>query len=206
MAPPAQVIGQVGMVAGEGQTPQPEGGGAGLQPPALHPPGPPLHRFRDRLTRLQGQAAPAAAVDFLLAPGALAAAGQAEGGAGRAEILRPEVGLLQPGAQVVLVEAEGVQGRLAWLASGVRPPARCPPRAAGPAGSRPPGRARRRCRPTARWRAAGSWPLGPLRPGVASHREHRQQPRTLTTDIASARMSGATPSGTLPDGAPRAVS
>ncbi|MFM9110457.1 MAG: DEAD/DEAH box helicase, partial [Prochlorococcaceae cyanobacterium] len=42
-----------GLVAGEGQTAEPVGGGAGLQGPALHPPGPPLKILGERLTGLQ---------------------------------------------------------------------------------------------------------------------------------------------------------
>ena len=110
VTPPAQFIGQLAGGAGQGQLVEPLGGGGGLEQPALHPPGPPLHLFGQGFAGLERQAAPDRAVGFgaFAAAAGLAAARQGEGGLGGSGVLRPQIELLQPGAQVVLVEAERV--------------------------------------------------------------------------------------------------
>ena len=113
VGPPAQVVGQVGMVAGEGQAAQPLAGGGGLQCQALHLPGPPLHMLGDRLAGQQRQASPGGATGPATALGHQGPAGQGEAGAGRAQVFRPQVALVQPGGQIVDVQREGMLGRLA---------------------------------------------------------------------------------------------
>ena len=113
VGPPAQVIGQVGMVAGEGQAAQPLAGGGGLQCQALHLPGPPLHLLGYGLARQQRQASPGGSTGLAAPLGHQGPAGQGEAGAGRAQVFRPQVALVQPGGQIVDVQREGMLGRLA---------------------------------------------------------------------------------------------
>ena len=96
MAPPAQFIGQLAGGSGQGQLVEPLGGGGGLEQPALHPPGPPLHLFGQGFAGLERQAAPDRALGFgaFAAAAGLAAAGQGEGGLGGPGVLRPQVQLL----------------------------------------------------------------------------------------------------------------
>jgi len=85
-----------------------QGGGGRIPATALTSPGQPHpHIFGDRFAGLQRQATPAAHLGLLPAPCALATARQAQAAEGRPEpIFGPQVPLIQPGAEVVLVEAE----------------------------------------------------------------------------------------------------
>ena len=117
VGPPAQVIGHFRMVAGQGQPTEPFSGTGRIEGPAIHLPGPPLRFFGDGFTGLQGQAAPMASL-FGFAFGGLVATGQTQGGPGRSEGLRPQVVVVQPGGEVVLVEGEGVLGGFPFRCGG----------------------------------------------------------------------------------------
>ena len=111
VAPPAELIGHLRVLAGQGQLAEPFARVGRIQGPALHLPGPPLQLLGDWFTGLQGQAAPAAGIGA--APlGGLAAAGQAQGGAGRPQGLAPEAVVVEPGGQIVFVEGQGMLGGL----------------------------------------------------------------------------------------------
>ena len=166
VAPPAQFIGQVEMVAGEGQAAQPFARRARLQGPALHMPGPPLGLLGDRFAGLQGQAAPGGVGDLALAPHRLGAARQGEHRFGGTEVVGPEVVVIEPAADRIEVEGERVFGHLkAGLHRRSHPPGIRPEQqaATGPFGGIEPSgvqQAHRGLIGPGNGRAAGSWPQG----------------------------------------------